>query len=179
MFEILFAGFLRGKSVEMVKCITCDLKVPAHAEFILEGYVDPAEPLRTEGPFGDHTGYYSLEGLYPTFHVTCITHRKKPIYPATIVGQPPMEDCYMAKATERLFLPLLQLIIPEIIDIELPLEGVFHNCAVISIKKEYPLKDRLMLWIMPLQGRFSVHGSVSMPLKKVLLKDIPVHGPMR
>jgi 4-hydroxy-3-polyprenylbenzoate decarboxylase len=138
VYEILFAGFLRGKPVEMVKCITSDLKVPAHAEFILEGYVDPEEPMVTEGPFGDHTGYYSLQGLYPRFHVTCITHRKDPVYPATIVGQPPMEDCYMAKATERLFLPLLQLMLPEIIDMELPLEGVFHNCAIISIRKRYP-----------------------------------------
>ncbi len=138
IFEILFAGFLRGKPVDMVKCITSDLEVPAHAEFILEGFVDTTEPLRNEGPFGDHTGYYSLCDDFPVFHLTCITRRKNPVYPATIVGQPPMEDCFMAKATERLFLPLLQLMLPEIIDMELPLEGVFHNCAIVSIKKNFP-----------------------------------------
>ncbi|NQT60877.1 MAG: menaquinone biosynthesis decarboxylase [Bacteroidetes bacterium] len=135
--ELFFAGYLRGKPVETVTCITSDLEVPAQAEFIIEGYVDPTEPMRCEGPFGDHTGYYSLTEEYPVFHVTCITHRKNPVYPATIVGQPPMEDCYMAKATERLFLPLLKKMVPEIVDINLPLEGVFHNCAVISIRKRY------------------------------------------
>ncbi|MBF9018883.1 MULTISPECIES: menaquinone biosynthesis decarboxylase [unclassified Oceanispirochaeta] len=135
--ELFFAGYLRGKPVETVKCITNDLQVPANSEFILEGYVDPKEPLKREGPFGDHTGYYSLADDYPVFHVTCITHRKNPVYPATIVGQPPMEDCYMAKATERIFLPLLQKMIPEVIDMNLPLEGVFHNCAIISIRKRY------------------------------------------
>ncbi len=138
VYEILFAGFLRGKPVDMVKCVTNDLKVPADAEFVLEGYVDPTEPLKTEGPFGDHTGYYSLADQYPVFHVECITHKKQAIYPATVVGKPPMEDCYMAKATERLFLPLLKIIIPEIIDLELPLSGVFHNCAIVSIHKRYP-----------------------------------------
>ena len=115
-----------------MKCETVELEVPAHAEIILEGYVDNSE-LRYEGPFGDHTGYYSLADEYPVFHITCITHRRNPIYPATVVGKPPMEDCYMAKATERIFLPFLQLALPEIADINLPLEGVFHNCAVISI----------------------------------------------
>ncbi len=136
--ELFFAGYLRGKPVETVNCITCDLEVPANAEFILEGYVDTAEPLRTEGPFGDHTGYYSLRDEFPVFHVTCITRRKNAIFPATVVGKPPMEDCYMAKATERLFLPLLKLITPEIIDMNLPLEGVFHNCVIVSIRKRYP-----------------------------------------
>ncbi len=136
--ELFFAGYLRGKPVETVKCLTCDLEVPANAEFILEGYVDPSEPLRTEGPFGDHTGYYSLRDDFPVFHVTCVTRRKDAVFPATVVGKPPMEDCYMAKATERLFLPLLKLIAPEIIDMNLPLEGVFHNCAIISIRKRYP-----------------------------------------
>lgn len=135
--EYLFAGFLRKKPVEVVKCITNDLEVPAHAEFVLEGYIDLDE-FRVEGPFGDHTGYYSLEDKYPVFHVTCITRKKKPIYPATIVGKPPMEDCYIAKATERIFLPLLQMQNPEIIDINMPLEGVFHNCIIIAIKKSYP-----------------------------------------
>ena len=136
--ELFFAGYLRGKPVETVKCVTNDLHVPAQAEFVLEGYVDPAEPLRREGPFGDHTGYYSLADDYPVFHVTCITRRKNPVFPATIVGQPPMEDCYMAKATERLFLPLLKKMIPEIVDMNLPLEGVFHNCAIISMEKRFP-----------------------------------------
>ncbi|MFA6784841.1 MAG: menaquinone biosynthesis decarboxylase [Sphaerochaeta sp.] len=138
IYEMLFAGFLRGKPVEMVNCLTVPLQVPSDSEFVLEGYVDPSEPLRTEGPFGDHTGYYSLQGEYPVFHVTCMTRKQKPVYPATIVGKPPMEDCYMAKATERLFLPLLQLVIPEILDLELPLSGVFHNCAIVSIRKWYP-----------------------------------------
>ncbi|MEJ5300465.1 MAG: menaquinone biosynthesis decarboxylase [Thermodesulforhabdaceae bacterium] len=135
--EILFAGFIRRKPVPMAKCLTVDLEVPAYAEIVLEGYVPPDE-LRIEGPFGDHTGYYSLEDFYPVFHVTAITHRKNPIYPATIVGRPPMEDCYMAKATERIFLPLIQMILPEIVDYWLPWEGVFHNITIVAIKKEYP-----------------------------------------
>ena len=135
--EMVFAGFLRKKAVELVKCETVDLEVPAHAEIILEGYV-LLDELRREGPFGDHTGYYSLADEYPVFHITCITHRKNPIYPATIVGKPPMEDCYMAKATERIFLPVLKSQMPEIVDINLPLAGVFHNCAMISIKKSFP-----------------------------------------
>lgn len=135
--ELLFAGFIRRKPVPMAKCLTVDLEVPAYAEFVLEGYVPPDE-LRKEGPFGDHTGYYSLEDLYPVFHLTAITHRRNPIYPATIVGRPPMEDCYMAKATERIFLPLIQMILPEIVDYWLPWEGVFHNITVVAIRKEYP-----------------------------------------
>jgi len=135
--EMFFAGFLRKEPVELVKCKTVDIEVPAHSEIVIEGYVDPNE-LRVEGPFGDHTGYYSLADKYPVFHVTCITHRKKPVYPATIVGKPPMEDCYMGKATERIFLPLLRTQLPEIVDMNLPLEGVFHNCAIVSIKKSYP-----------------------------------------
>ncbi len=135
--EILFSGFIRRRPVEMAKCITIDMEVPAHAEFVLEGYVDPYE-IRMEGPFGDHTGYYSLEDFYPVFHVTAITHKKNPIYPATIVGRPPMEDCYLAKATERIFLPLIQAVFPEIYDYWLPWEGVFHNITVVAIKKEYP-----------------------------------------
>lgn len=136
--EFMFAGFLRKKPVEIVSCETIDLEIPANSEIVLEGYVDPTEDLRTEGPFGDHTGYYSLQDKYPVFHITCITHRKNPIYPTTIVGKPPMEDCFMAKATERIFLPLIKLIFPEIIDINLPIEGVFHNLAFVSIKKSYP-----------------------------------------
>ncbi len=136
--EMMFAGFLRKRPVKLVKSITNGIHVPAQAEFVLEGYVDVNEPLRKEGPFGDHTGYYSLIDEYPIFHITCITHRKAAVYPTTIVGQPPMEDCYLAKATERIFLPLLQMMIPEVIDFSFPLEGVFHNCVIVSIKKKYP-----------------------------------------
>ncbi len=142
--ETLFAGFLRHKSVELVKCKTVDLEVPAHAEIILEGYVD-ANELRREGPFGDHTGYYSLADDYPVFHLTAITHRKNPIYFATVVGKPPMEDCYLAKASERIFLPLLQQMIPEVVDMNMPLEGVFHDCVIVSIKKSYPMQARKVM----------------------------------
>ena len=135
--EMLFAGFLRKEPVEMVKCITSDIEVPANSELVIEGYIEPGE-MRIEGPFGDHTGFYSAADHYPVFHVDCITHRKDLIYPATIVGKPPMEDCYMGKATERIFLPLLRLDFPEIKDFNLPMEGVFHNAALISIKKSYP-----------------------------------------
>jgi len=136
--EILFTGFLRKKGVELVKGMTVDIEVPASADIIIEGYIDPGEPLRREGPFGDHTGFYSLADDYPVFHVTCITHRKKPIYLTTIVGRPPMEDAYLGKATERLFLPMLRVTLPEIVDMNLPVHGVFHNLAIVSIKKEYP-----------------------------------------
>ncbi len=135
--EFAFAGLLRGKPVELVQAKTVDLRVPASAEFVLEGYVDNTD-LRTEGPFGDHTGVYSLADLYPTFHVTCITHRRDPIYAATVVGKPPMEDAWIGKATERLFLPLLQMVLPEVVDMNLPVEGGFHNLAIVSIKKQYP-----------------------------------------
>ena len=135
--EMLFAGFLRKEPVEMAKCITSDIEVPANSELVIEGYLDPGE-TRIEGPFGDHTGFYSAADHYPVFHVTCITHKKDLVYPATIVGKPPMEDCYMGKATERIFLPLMKLDFPEIIDINLPMEGVFHNACLISIKKSYP-----------------------------------------
>jgi 4-hydroxy-3-polyprenylbenzoate decarboxylase len=134
--EYLIAGFLRGKPVELVKCETVDLEVPAHAEYILEGYVSLTE-LRTEGPFGDHTGFYTMEDQYPVFHLTCITHRKDPIYAATIVGKPPMEDAWMGKAVERIFLPLMQLTLPEIVDVCLPPEAVFHNLMIVSIRKSY------------------------------------------
>ncbi|MDQ2866179.1 MAG: menaquinone biosynthesis decarboxylase [Candidatus Eremiobacteraeota bacterium] len=135
--EFAFAGLLRGRPVELVQARTVDLRVPASAEFILEGYVDTTD-LRTEGPFGDHTGVYSLADTYPTFHVTCITHRRNPIYAATVVGKPPMEDAWLGKATERIFLPLLQMVLPEVIDMNLPVEGGFHNLAIVSIRKKYP-----------------------------------------
>ncbi len=142
--EMVFAGFLRHKPVEMVKCKTVDIEVPAHAEIILEGYVRTDE-LRREGPFGDHTGYYSLADDYPVFHITAITHRRDAIYFATVVGRPPMEDCYLAKATERIFLPLLQQMLPEIVDINMPLEGVFHDCVIVSIKKQFPMHARKVM----------------------------------
>lgn len=136
--EMMFAGYLRKAPVMLVKSITNELYVPADAEFVIEGYVDVNEDLKLEGPFGDHTGYYSLTDYYPVFHVTCITHKKKPVYPTTIVGKPPMEDCYMGKATERIFLPLLKMQHPEIVDFNFPLEGVFHNCVIVSINKRFP-----------------------------------------
>jgi 4-hydroxy-3-polyprenylbenzoate decarboxylase len=136
--EFLFAGFLRSKPVSLAKAVTCDLEVPAEADFVLEGYIDPAEALVTEGPFGDHTGFYSLADLYPQVHVTAITMRKDPIFPATIVGRPPMEDFYLGHATERIFLPLLKMTIPEIVDYHMPAEGIFHNLVFVSIRKEYP-----------------------------------------
>ncbi len=142
--EYLIAGFLRAAPVELVKCETVDLEVPASSEIVLEGYVNLDE-LRTEGPFGDHTGFYSLEDLYPVFHITCITHRKNPIYATTIVGKPPMEDAYMGKAVERVFLPLMRLTIPELIDINLPVEGVFHNLMIVSIRKSYPGQARKVM----------------------------------
>jgi len=138
--EFLLAGYLRKKSVELVKCETNDLEVPANSDFVVEGYVDPTEPLREEGPFGDHTGYYTLPELYPVFHVTAVTHRKNAVYPATVVGIPPMEDFYIGGASVRLFLPIFKMNFPEIIDIALPAEGVFHNLVFVSIKKTYPMQ---------------------------------------
>ena len=142
--EYLIAGFLRQKPVELVKCETVDLEVPANAEIVLEGHVYLDE-LRTEGPFGDHTGFYSLQDLYPVFHISCITHRKDPIYATTIVGKPPQEDAYMGKAVERIFLPLMKLTIPELVDVNLPIEGVFHNLMIVSIKKSYPGQARKVM----------------------------------
>ena len=138
--EFLLAGYLRKKSVELVKCETNDLMVPANSDFVIEGYVDPTEPLRMEGPFGDHTGYYTLPEPYPVFHTTAITHRKDAVYPATIVGIPPMEDFYIGGASVKLFLPIFKMNFPEIVDIALPAEGVFHNLVFVSIKKTYPMQ---------------------------------------
>ncbi|HEX4438749.1 MAG TPA: menaquinone biosynthesis decarboxylase [Thermoanaerobaculia bacterium] len=135
--ELLFAGFLRGEGVPLVRAKTVDLMVPAEAEFVLEGYVDPSE-RRREGPFGDHTGFYSLDDDFPVFHVTAITRRERPVYLTTIVGRPPMEDGFMGEAVERLFLPLVKKTIPEIRDMYLPVEGIFHNLAIVSIDKRYP-----------------------------------------
>jgi 4-hydroxy-3-polyprenylbenzoate decarboxylase len=148
--EYILAGFLRKKKVELVKCLTQDIEVPADADFVIEGYVDPNEEFLLEGPFGDHTGYYSLPDYYPAFHVTAITHRKGAVYPSTIVGIPPQEDAWIGKATERIFLaPIKMTMVPEIIDMDLPIEGVFHNMAIIKINKTFPgqgLKVMNSLW---------------------------------
>ncbi len=137
MDELMMAGFIRKEPVELVKCKTLDLEVPAEAEIILEGYVQEGD-MRLEGPFGDHTGFYSRAKDFPVFHVTCMTHRKDPVYVTTVVGKPPMEDCHMGKAIERIFLPLVKKQMPEIIDMNLPWEGCFHNCMIVSIRKSYP-----------------------------------------
>lgn len=142
--EMLLAGFLRREPVEMVPALTVDVEVPARAEIILEGYVD-IEERRLEGPFGDHTGYYSPLDYYPVFHLTCLTRRSRAIYPATVVGPPPMEDAYLGKVTERLFLPLIQMQLPEVVDINFPVEGVFHNCVIVSIRKSYPGQARKVM----------------------------------
>jgi 4-hydroxy-3-polyprenylbenzoate decarboxylase len=136
--EYLFGGFLRREPVYTTKAVTCDLTIPAEAEIVLEGYVDTDEPLAIEGPFGDHTGFYTLEEPYPVFHVTTVTMREDPVYPATLVGRPPVEDVYLGGATERMFLPLAKLTTPEIVDYHMPPEGVFHNLVFVSIRKEYP-----------------------------------------
>ena len=142
--EFLLAGFIRKKSVPLVKCKTVDLEVPANAEIVLEGYIDPSE-MRLEGPFGDHTGYYSQDGDFPVVHLTAITHRKDPVYLTTIVGKPPQEDFYLGRATERIFLPLLKTQLPEIVDMDMPVEGVFHNCVIVSIDKRYPMQSRRLM----------------------------------
>jgi 4-hydroxy-3-polyprenylbenzoate decarboxylase len=152
--EVVFAGWLRGSGVEMVRARTVDLEVPAHAEIVLEGWVDPRE-RRVEGPFGDHTGYYSLAREYPVFHLTALTRRARPIYPTTIVGRPPQEDYWLGKATERLFLPIIKLMLPEVVDVNMPAEGVFHNLVVVSIRKRYPGQARKVmtaLWGMGLMA---------------------------
>jgi 4-hydroxy-3-polyprenylbenzoate decarboxylase len=150
--EVVFAGWLRGSGVELVRCRTNDLDVPAQAEIVLEGWVDPREQRR-EGPFGDHTGYYSLARDYPVFHLTAVTRRARPIYPTTLVGRPPQEDYWLGKATERLFLPIMRLMLPEIVDVNMPAEGVFHNLVIVSIRKRYPGQARKVmqaLWGMGL-----------------------------
>lgn len=168
--EMLFSGFLRGCPVELVKCETVDLEVPANSEIVLEGYCEPGE-RRIEGPFGDHTGYYSLKDEYPVFHITCITHRKDAIYPATIVGKPPMEDCYIAKATERIFLPLLKKQLPEIVDMNLPIEGVFHNIAIVSIDKRYPGHARKVMYALWGMGQMSFTKAIIVVDKWVNVQD--------
>jgi 4-hydroxy-3-polyprenylbenzoate decarboxylase len=143
--ECLFGGFLRNQNIDLVKCRSIDMEVPAGAEIVIEGYVDPTEPWETEGPFGDHTGFYSLADQFPLFHITAITHRANPIYPTTIVGKPPMEDYWLGKATERIFLPLLRMFVPELVDYNLPRPGAFHNIAFVSIRKTYPQQARKVM----------------------------------
>ncbi len=169
--EMLLAGFLRGAPVELVKCETSDLEVPANAEIVLEGYCDPQEQ-RLEGPFGDHTGYYSLADMYPVFHITCITMRRDPIYTATIVGKPPMEDCFIAKATERIFLPLIKKQLPEIVDMNLPIEGVFHNMAIVSIDKRYPGHARKVMYALWGLGQLGFVKTIIVMDKWVNVQDM-------
>lgn len=169
--EMLLAGFLRRAPVEMVKCETIDLEVPANSEIILEGYCEPEE-RRIEGPFGDHTGYYSLQDEYPVFHLKCITHRKDAIYPATIVGKPPMEDCFIGKATERIFLPLLRKQLPEIVDMNLPLEGVFHNIAIVSIDKRFPGHARKVMYALWGMGQMSFTKAIVIVDRWVNVQDL-------
>ncbi len=145
MDELLFAGWLRGGGVELVKCVSVDLEVPAHAEIVLEGYVNLAE-RRIEGPFGDHTGYYSPPDEYPVFHLTALTHRRDPLYPSILVGRPPQEDYWLGKATERLFLPIVRAVLPEVVDMNMPAEGVFHNLLIVSIRKRHPGQARKVMY---------------------------------
>jgi len=170
--EMLFAGFLRGKAVEMVKCETSDIEVPANSEIVLEGHLELGE-LRREGPFGDHTGYYSLDDEYPVFHVDCITHRKDPIYAATIVGPPPMEDFYMGKAIERIFLPLMRMQLPEVRDICMPAEGVFHNLILVSIRKSYPGQARKVMHAIWGLGQAMFSKCVVVVDEDVDVQDVP------
>ncbi|MBU3947098.1 MAG: menaquinone biosynthesis decarboxylase [Proteobacteria bacterium] len=168
--ELVFAGFLDSKPIEIVKAKTVDLYVPAESDFVIEGYVDPDEE-RIEGPFGDHTGFYSAADIYPVFHVTAVTSRNDAIYPATIVGKPPMEDCFMAKATERIFLTLLKFVFPEIVDMELPLEGVFHNCALVSIDKKYPGQAKKIISALWGIGQMSSTKFIAVFDKDINLQD--------
>jgi 4-hydroxy-3-polyprenylbenzoate decarboxylase len=169
--EMMFAGLIRQRPVRMVKCKTSDLLVPAESEIVFEGYVDPGE-RRLEGPFGDHTGFYSLPEMYPVFHLTAVTHRRDPIYCATVVGRPPMEDCWMGEAVVEMFLPVIRKQIPEIVDMHLPFAGVFHNCVIVSIDKQYPGHARKVM--------HAIWGTGQMSLTKcviVLDKDANVRDP--
>jgi 4-hydroxy-3-polyprenylbenzoate decarboxylase len=171
--EYMLAGFLRKKKVELVKCITQpDIEVPADADFIIEGYVDPSDELIWEGPFGDHTGYYSLPDYYPRFHITCITHRKKAVYPATIVGIPPQEDAWLGKATERIFLaPMKMTMIPEILDMDMPVEGVFHNLVIAKIKKDYAGQGQKVMNAMWGAGQMMFNKILVMADEHVSIQD--------
>jgi 4-hydroxy-3-polyprenylbenzoate decarboxylase len=169
--EFIFAGFLRREPVELAHALTCDLHVPAQAELVLEGFIDPAEPLVLEGPFGDHTGFYSLADYYPKVHVTAVTSRREPIYPATLVGRPPMEDYYLGHATERIFLPLLKLTIPEIVDYHMPAPGIFHNLVFVSIDKQYPGQAYKVMNALWGQGLMSLAKVLVVVDKQVNVRD--------
>src|SRR5687768_10494591 len=169
--EFIFSGFLRKSPVSLAKAVTCDLDVPADAEFVIEGYIDPREPLVTEGPFGDHTGFYSEADLYPQVHVTALTMRAKPVYATTIVGRPPMEDFYLGHATERIFLPLLKLTVPEIVDYHMPAEGIFHNLVFVSIDKQYPGQAYKVMNAMWGQGLMSLAKVLIVVDKHVNVRD--------
>ena len=169
--EMIMAGFIRRKPVELVKCKTIDIEVPADAEIVIEGYIDLNEEEVTEGPFGDHTGFYSLADKYPKFNVTAVTHTKDPIYATTIVGLPPQEDCYLGKATERIFLPLLQLVCPEILDMDLPWDGVFHNCVLVKIDKKYAGQAQKVMNTMWGMGQMAWTKTII-----VFDKDVDIHN---
>lgn len=172
--EFMLAGFIRKKKVELVQCITQDMQVPADADIIIEGYIDPHEDYILEGPFGDHTGYYSLADYYPKFHITCITHRRDAVYPATIVGIPPQEDAWIGKATERIFLaPIKMTMVPEIVDMVLPMEGVFHNLVIVKIKKDFPGQANKVM--------HSLWGAGQMMFTKMMIVvdgDVNIHNNM-
>lgn len=171
--EMIFAGFLHSKPVQMTPCKTVDLEVPALCEIVLEGYV-LLDELQYEGPFGDHTGYYSLADYFPVFHLTAMTHRKNPVYLTTIVGKPPQEDCYLGKATERIFLPLLKLFISEIVDMNLPWEGVFHNCVIVSIDKRFPGHAKKVMSSLWGFGQLMFSKYVIVVDKEVDVQDVSV-----
>jgi 4-hydroxy-3-polyprenylbenzoate decarboxylase len=168
--EMMFAGFLRKEPVEMVKCQTNELEVPANAEIVLEGFVSLSE-MRTEGPFGDHTGFYSLEGEYPVFHVECVTQRKDPLYLTTVVGPPPQEDFFMGYAVERVFLPVMKMQYPEIADVAMPAEGIFHNLMIVSIRKSYPGHARKIM-----NAIWSLGQAMFTKLLLVVDHDVDVHN---
>jgi 4-hydroxy-3-polyprenylbenzoate decarboxylase len=167
--ELLLGGFLARRRIEMVKCATVNLEVPASAQIVLEGYVEPGE-RRREGPFGDHTGFYSQPDDYPVFHVTCVTRRKRPTYLTTIVGIPPMEDFYLGMASERIFLPMIQKTVPEIVDMHFPAQGIFHNLVIISIDKRYPGHARKIMNAVWGLGQLMFSKTVI-----VVDKDVRVH----
>jgi 4-hydroxy-3-polyprenylbenzoate decarboxylase len=169
--EVVFAGWLRGEGVQLVPCRTIDLEVPAQAEIVLEGYVDPSE-RRVEGPFGDHTGYYSLAREYPVFHLTALTRRARPIYPTTIVGRPPQEDYWLGKATERIFLPIMKLMLPEIVDVNMPAEGVFHNLVIVSIRKRYPGHARKVMQALWGMGLMMLAKTIVVVSEHVNVQDL-------
>jgi len=170
--EFIFAGFLRKNPVLLTKAVTCDLEVPVDSEFVIEGFIDPADELVVEGPFGDHTGFYSEADLYPKVHVTAITMRKSPVYATTIVGRPPMEDYYLGHATERIFLPLLKLTIPEIVDYHMPAEGIFHNLVFVSIDKQYPGQAYKVMNAMWGQGLMALAKVLVIVDKEVNVRNV-------